>query len=100
MALASSNAAQRQARALAAIKKALHKAQQKEQQKFENLYIGMSRKRKTWNHVLSAATTNLNDQLAKQAALKDARFRYTVKRLGAAQQTVARAVVAARKQFT
>merc|ERR1711977_352700 len=49
---------------------------------------------------LASATNAMNDGLAKQAALADARFSHTVRNIAAARAQCRRQVAAARKSFT
>merc|ERR1711977_612412 len=49
---------------------------------------------------LASATNAMNDSLAKQAALADARFSHTVRNIAAARAQARNQVAAARKSFT
>merc|ERR1719453_3028723 len=80
----------------AAVMKAAKKASQ---DKFAKLYTKMAGDRKTADKNLQTAVININDKIAKQAALADARFSKTVKDLAAAKAEAAAEVSAARKSF-
>merc|ERR1719486_940449 len=56
--------------------------------------------RKSADESLAGAVTNLNQQIAKQSALEDARFSKTVKDLAAARKAAADDVSDARKEMT
>merc|ERR1719287_374768 len=67
--------------------------------KFAKLYSTMAKNRKSADSDLKAAVVNINDKIAKQAALADARFSKTVKDIKAAKAEAAAEVGAARKSF-
>merc|ERR1712159_516361 len=68
--------------------------------KFSAVYIKMAEDRKHADESLAGATQSLNDKIAAQSALEDARFSKTVKNLKAARKEAADAVAAARKEMT
>merc|ERR1712159_588008 len=68
-------------------------------EKFGAAYEKLAADRKTADEALGAATEELNDSLAKQAALADTRFSKTVKDLSAASQEAAHQVSEFRKEF-
>merc|ERR1712167_155258 len=55
--------------------------------------------RATADEQLAASVNNINDKIAKQAALADSRFSKTVKDISAARAEAASEVAGARKQF-
>merc|ERR1711988_551788 len=65
--------------------------------KLSAVYIKMAEDRKHFDESLAGAVTDLNDKIAAQSALEDARFSKTVK---AARAEAAEAVAAARKEMT
>merc|ERR1719271_183819 len=67
--------------------------------KFAKLYSTMAKNRKSADSDLKAAVTNINDKIAKQAALADSRFSKTVKDISAARKEAAEEVKYARKEF-
>merc|ERR1712216_416645 len=77
----------------------MHAAKKASQAKFAKLYAKMAGDRKTADKNLQAAVVNINDKIAKQAALADARFSKTVKDIKAAKAEAAAEVGAARKSF-
>merc|ERR1719453_1190232 len=81
------------------IAKAMKAAKKASQDKFAKLYTKMAGDRKTADKNLQTAVININDKIAKQAALADARFSKTVKDLAAAKAEAAAEVSAARKSF-
>merc|ERR1711988_1291462 len=68
--------------------------------KFSAVYIKMAEDRKHFDESLAGSVTDLNDKIAAQSALEDARFSKTVKNLKAARAEAAEAVAAARKEMT
>merc|ERR1712159_726188 len=68
--------------------------------KFSAVYIKMAEDRKHADESLAGATQSLNDKIAAQSALEDARFSKTVKNLKATRKEAADAVAAARKEMT
>jgi len=67
--------------------------------KFGQLYGDMADQRETLDNDLAAAVTDINDKIAKQAALQDSRFSKTVKDLAAAKAEAAAEVKTARADF-
>merc|ERR1719408_958863 len=67
--------------------------------KFAVHYAEMAKHRSETDIALSAAVTNMNDSIAKQAALADSRFSKTVSDIKAARKQAAAQVSAARKNF-
>merc|ERR1719486_1024231 len=68
--------------------------------KFAKLYSTMAKNRKSADSDLKAAVVNINDKIAKQAALADSRFSKTVKDISAARKEAANEVATARKMFS
>merc|ERR1719450_367105 len=68
--------------------------------KFSAVYIKMAEDRKHFDESLAGSVSDLNDKIAAQSALEDARFSKTVKNLKAARAEAAEAVAAARKEMT
>merc|ERR1711998_642790 len=100
-ALASHNAkdAARQHAALKFAAKSLRVAEKEASAKFGKAYMRLASDRAHFDKKLGAATTGLNDALAKQAALADSRFSKTVKDLGTARQQATKQVQQLRKNF-
>merc|ERR1711998_204628 len=67
--------------------------------KFGTLYENMAAKRRELDSDLAASVTDINDSIAKQAALADSRFIKTVKDIEAARREAAGAVKLAREDF-
>merc|ERR1711981_1182234 len=90
-----------QARAQAALKRFTSKdaARQKAALKFAKAYEHLAANRARFDKKLGAATTGLNDALAKQAALADSRFSKTVKDLASARRQATNQVRQLRKDF-
>merc|ERR1719269_200452 len=91
-----------QARAQAALKFAatqLQIAEKESAQKFGKAYEHLAANRARFDKKLGAATTGLNDALAKQAALADSRFSKTVKDLNSARRQATNQVRQLRKDF-
>merc|ERR1711881_791872 len=91
-----------QARAQAALKFAatqLQIAEKESAQKFGKAYQKLAANRAHFDKKLGAATTGLNDALAKQAALADSRFSKTVKDLASARRQATNQVRQLRKDF-
>merc|ERR1712225_76247 len=74
-------------------------AEKESEQKFGKAYEKLASNRARFDKKLGAATTGLNDALAKQAALADSRFSKTVKDLSAARSQATRQVQQLRKDF-
>merc|ERR1711998_298526 len=67
--------------------------------KFGTLYENMAAKRRELDSDLAASVTDINDSIAKQAALADSRFIKTVKDIEAARREAAGQVKLAREDF-
>merc|ERR1711871_1448532 len=67
--------------------------------KFGTLYEDMATQRRELDNDLAASVTDINDSIAKQAALADSRFIKTVKDIEAARREAAGAVKLAREDF-
>jgi len=76
------------------------KARAASKTKFAKVYKKLAANRARADLMLGAAVNGVNDGLAKQAALEDARFKKTVKNINAAQAQAAAQVAQARKDFT
>merc|ERR1711981_1295925 len=74
-------------------------AEKESAQKFGKAYEKLAANRGRFDKKLGAASTGLNDALAKQAALADSRFSKTVKDLSAARQQATQQVQQLRKDF-
>merc|ERR1712036_169483 len=74
-------------------------AQRRASRKFGQLYRNMAADRASADSALSASVKNINDGIAKQAALADSRFSKTVKNIAAARAQAAKQVSDARKTF-
>merc|ERR1711959_757016 len=74
-------------------------AEKESAQKFGKAYERLAANRARFDKKLGAATTGLNDALAKQAALADSRFSKTVKDLNSARQQATNQVRQLRKDF-
>jgi len=100
-ALASHNAkdAARQHAALKFAAKSLKVAEKEASAKFGKAYMRLASDRGHFDKKLGAATTGLNDALAKQAALADSRFSKTVKDLATARKQATSQVQQLRKNF-
>merc|ERR1719502_1246043 len=81
------------------VKTELSYAQEHADQKFTELEAHMADQRAELDEALGAAVTNINDKIAKQAALADSRFSKTVKDISAARKEAAEEVKYARKEF-
>jgi len=95
----SSEDAARQASALKFLGEQMEIAQKESEQKFGKAYERLAQDRKDADDALAGAVDELNDSLAKQAALADSRFSKTVKDLGAARKQAADEVAQLRKAF-
>merc|ERR1711871_1746157 len=67
--------------------------------KFGTLYEDMATQRSELDNALAAAVTDINDSIAKQAALADSRFSKTVKDIEAARREAAEQTKNAREDF-
>merc|ERR1719331_2323401 len=74
-------------------------AEKESSQKFGKAYEHLAANRARFDKKLGAATTGLNDALAKQAALADSRFSKTVKDLSSARRQATNQVRQLRKDF-
>merc|ERR1711998_576225 len=74
-------------------------AEKESAQKFGKAYEHLAGNRARFDKALGAASTGLNDALAKQAALADSRFSRTVKDLAAARTQATSQVQQLRKDF-
>merc|ERR1712159_215796 len=74
-------------------------AEKESNDKFGKAFQKLAANRATYDKQLGAATTGLNDSLAKQAALADSRFSKTVKDLAAARAQATNQVRQLRKDF-
>jgi hypothetical protein len=95
----SSEDAARQAAALKFLKEQMEIAQKETDQKFGKAYIKLASDRAHAEESLGGSVNDLNESLAKQAALADSRFRKTVKDITSARKQAAEGVTQARKDF-
>merc|ERR1711975_154243 len=91
--------AARQASALKFLKEQMQIAKKTTDQKFGVAYEQLASDRAEADTALAGAVAMLNDDLAKQAALADSRFRKTVKDINSARKKAAGDVAQARKDF-
>merc|ERR1711975_185926 len=91
--------AARQASALKFLKEQMQIAKKTTDQKFGVAYEQLASDRAEADTALAGAVAMLNDDLAKQAALADGRFRKTVKDINSARKKAASDVAQARKDF-
>merc|ERR1712054_4251 len=78
---------------------AMKKANKAAKDRFAKLFAKMSKQRKESNQQLNAEVHKMNRNIAKQAALGDARFQKTVKNIKAARAAATKQVRDARKSF-
>merc|ERR1719160_543650 len=78
---------------------AMKKANKAAKDRFAKLFVKMSKQRKQSNQQLNAEVHKMNRNIAKQAALEDARFQKTVKNIKAARAAATKQVRDARKSF-
>jgi len=78
---------------------ALAKAAKESNKKFGEAYTKMAQQRKDLDNELAGAVADINDSIAKQAALADSRFKDTVKDIKAARKEASDQVKGARKDF-
>merc|ERR1712057_69682 len=97
---ANAASAARQVTVLTTLKSAMSKAQRRANRKFGKAYRKLAKNRAHADTALASATNRMNDGLAKQAALADARFSHTVRNIAAARAQARNQVAAARKSFT
>jgi len=95
-----SKSAARTAIVLKVLKKEMSAARRASNAKFNKVYTRLASNRARADLMLGTAVNSINDGLAKQAALEDARFKKTVKNIAAARAQAASQVAQARKQFT
>merc|ERR1740130_1236725 len=81
------------------VKSTLKAAAEASDKKFNKLYTKMAKQRKGIDEELAGAVTDINDSIAKQAALADSRFTKTVKDITAARKEAAQQVKEAREDF-
>jgi hypothetical protein len=81
------------------VEKTLEDAAKKSNKKFKTLYDDMAKQRKALDDGLASSVMDINDSIAKQAALADSRFSKTVKDIEAARAQAAKQVKDARKDF-
>jgi len=86
-------------KAMGTVKTELDNAAKAADDKFAGMYETMSQNRKEMESNLASATDQINDAIAKQAALSDSRFRKTVKDIKAARKEAKAEVSDARKTF-
>merc|ERR1711871_249626 len=82
-----------------AVTAALKKAAEEASKKFGEAYEKMGAQRAALDQDLAGAVSDINDSIAKQAALADSRFKKTVKDIKAAREEAATQVKTARKDF-
>merc|ERR1712054_318222 len=82
-----------------AVEAALAAAAKDSSKKFGEAYEKMGAQRAALDQSLAGAVSDINDSIAKQAALADSRFKKTVKDIKAARAEASSQVKAARKDF-
>merc|ERR1712072_1395625 len=92
--------AARKVTVLTTLKSAMSKAQRRANRKFGKAYRKLAKDRAHADTALAGAVNRMNDGLAKQAALADARFSHTVRNIAAARAQARNQVAAARRSFT
>merc|ERR1711939_588502 len=97
---ANAASAARQVTVLTTLKSAMAKAQRRANRKFGKAYRKLAKNRAHADTALAGAVNRMNDGLAKQAALADARFSHTVRNIAAARAQARNQVAAARRSFT
>jgi hypothetical protein len=85
--------------AMTSIKADLKASKEASDKKFAGMYGKLSANRADMEEKLAGAVTEINDSIAKQAALADSRFSKTVKDIDAARKEAATQVSDARKAF-
>jgi len=85
--------------ALATVKSEMNKAEKESNKKFSDFYGKMAKDREELESKLAGSVRDINDSIAKQAALADSRFSKTVKDINAARKEAASQVSDARKTF-
>merc|ERR1711959_314167 len=92
--------AARYSKVIKSVEKSLDAARKSTDQKFGAAFRTMAKNRKDLDRALGAGVKNLNDKLAAQSALADARFSKTVKNIADARAKASADVGAARKAMT
>merc|ERR1711998_401425 len=82
-----------------AVTAAMKAAAEASSKKFGEAYEKMGEQRAALDQDLAGAVSDINDSIAKQAALADSRFKKTVKDIKAAREEAATQVKTARKDF-
>jgi hypothetical protein len=82
-----------------AVTAAMKAAEEASSKKFGEAYEKMGAQRAALDQDLAGAVSDINDSIAKQAALADSRFKKTVKDIEAARKEAATQVKTARKDF-
>jgi len=82
------------------VKAVLKAAAKASDQKFNKMYTKMAAQRKSIDNALAKSVGNINDSIAKQAALADSRFSKTVTSIKAARREAAKQVKDAREEFS
>merc|ERR1712054_563347 len=81
------------------VEASLKAAAESAEKKFGKLTVTMADQRASLDNKLGAAVDNINDSIAKQAALADSRFSKTVKDIASARKEASEQVIDARKEF-
>merc|ERR1712164_104261 len=81
------------------VEASLKAAAESAEKKFGELTVTMADQRAALDNKLGAAVDNINDSIAKQAALADSRFSKTVKDIASARKEASNQVIDARKEF-
>merc|ERR1711959_130846 len=92
--------AARYSKVIKSVEKSLDAARKSADEKFGAAFRTMAKNRKNLDRALGAGVKNLNDKLAAQSALADARFSKTVKNIADARAKASADVGAARKAMT
>merc|ERR1711998_766822 len=92
--------AARYSKVIKSVEKSLDAARKSTDQKFGAAFRTMAKNRKDLDRALGAGVKDLNDKLAAQSALADARFSKTVKNIADARAKASADVGAARKAMT
>merc|ERR1711959_579511 len=92
--------AARYSKVIKSVEKSLNAARKSADEKFGAAFRTMAKNRKNLDRALGAGVKNLNDKLAAQSALADARFSKTVKNIADARAKASADVGAARKAMT
>merc|ERR1719389_860207 len=87
------------ANAMDEVNAALAKAEKESNDKFGEMYRQQAKDRAALDQKLATATNEMNDSIAKEAALADDRFSKTVDNIAAARKQASEQVAGARKQF-